>query len=244
MDMNSPLGKEILALVRKADYAHAGEEEAIEIVFKDMPKDPKRLLLDVGCGRGGTAEYVQRKGWGAVVGVDIDSDSIEYARRKYPGVEFMAADAMNLAQGLPRRFDIIYLFNTFYALSDHLRALRQLRALSHEPGEVFIFDYLLRSKDRQEFPFKEWNPLDFSIIQKLFPAAGWRVTRTDEISALYAKWYKELVLRIDAASDAIIALGGREWLDFVRTFYGKIVDAIERNLLGGAIVCAVSDHLP
>lgn len=24
MDMNSPIGKEILALVRKADYAHAG----------------------------------------------------------------------------------------------------------------------------------------------------------------------------------------------------------------------------
>lgn len=82
MDMNSPLGKKVLSIVRKADYAHAGEEEAIEIVFKNIPKDSKRLLLDVGCGRGKTAQSVQHKGWGKVTGIDIDSDLINYAKKR------------------------------------------------------------------------------------------------------------------------------------------------------------------
>ncbi len=53
MDMNSPMGKQILALIRDGDYAHAGEEEAIELTLKNVSKDPGRRVLDVGCGRGG-----------------------------------------------------------------------------------------------------------------------------------------------------------------------------------------------
>jgi len=68
---------------RKTDYAHAGEEEAIDLAFKDIPKEPKGLLLDMGCGRGGTAHYVQGRCWGNVTGADIDADSIEYAVKKY-----------------------------------------------------------------------------------------------------------------------------------------------------------------
>jgi ubiquinone/menaquinone biosynthesis C-methylase UbiE len=239
MEMNSPLGKEILALVRKADYAHAGEEEAIGIVFKDIPKDANRFLLDVGCGRGGTAQYVQRGGWGKVVGIDIDSGSIDYAKKTYPDIEFIAGDAMSLARDLSRQFDIIYLFNVFYAISDHRIALEQFRKLSFEAGQLVIFDYLLKPQRREVFPFKEWNPLDFSVMPGLFSAAGWRVVKSDDISALYRKWYEKLVFRIETSSQKIIALAGEEWLDFVRSFYGKILNAIEENLLGGAIVYAL-----
>lgn len=238
MDMNSPIGKAILALVRKADYAHAGEEEAIDIVFKDIPKDPERLLLDVGCGRGGTAQYVQQKRWGKVLGVDIDSDSIDYAKKTYSDVEFAVADVMRLAQGLSRQFDIIYLFNAFYAFLNHRGVLEQLHALSRKSGQIIIFDYLLKSQAREKFPFKEWNPLDLSVIQSIFSAVGWRVIRQNDISALYEKWYEELVARIEAASNSIITFAGREWFDFVHSFYQRILDAIKEGFLGGAIVYA------
>jgi len=236
MEMNSPIGKKILALVREADYAHAGEAEAINIVFKDIPKDTDRFLLDVGCGRGGTAQYVQRGGWGRVLGIDTDSDSITYAKKTYPDVEFIVCDAMNLGRDLSRQFDIIYLFNVLYVLSNHRGALEQLRKLSPESGRLVIFDYLLKPQGRKNFPFKEWNPLDLSIIQSLFPATGWRIVKTDDISELYKKWYKKLVSRIETSSEKIIALAGEEWLDFVRSFYQGILSAIEKNLLGGAIV--------
>ncbi|MCP4315878.1 MAG: class I SAM-dependent methyltransferase [Hyphomicrobiales bacterium] len=62
--MNSYLGKQLLALVRQGNYAHAGEEEAIELAMADLPKDAGQELLDAGCGRGGTAAYLQAHGWG------------------------------------------------------------------------------------------------------------------------------------------------------------------------------------
>jgi len=241
-DMNSPMGKRILALVRKGDYAHAGEEEAIEVVFKDIPKDPKRILLDVGCGRGGTAGYVQDKGWGKVTGIDIDPESIDYAKKTYPDVDFLAADATALSVKLPKRFDLIYLFNVFYALRDHGGVLRELRRLSREPGGLVIFDYLIRSKTKKDFPFPEWNPIDLTAAAGLFKTAGWRITKTVDLSKLYEKWYNNLNSRIEASSEEIIALAGEEWLDFVRSFYGNIADAIKKGLLGGAAVYAASER--
>src|SRR6185312_7479553 len=46
--MNSYLGQRILSLVREGDYAHAGEEEAIELAMSDVEKDSHRVILDVG----------------------------------------------------------------------------------------------------------------------------------------------------------------------------------------------------
>ena len=57
--MNSFQGRQILALVRDGDFAHAGEEEAIERALQEVPKDPNQQILDAGCGRGGTAAYMQ-----------------------------------------------------------------------------------------------------------------------------------------------------------------------------------------
>jgi hypothetical protein len=52
--MTSVTGKQLLALIRESDHAHAGEEEAIELTLRNNPKCTDRLLLDVGFGRGGT----------------------------------------------------------------------------------------------------------------------------------------------------------------------------------------------
>ena len=76
--------KLLLSAVRKGAYAHAGEEEAIEIAFSLIPKDPNRTLLDVGCGLGGTAAYLQNNGWGQVSGIDKDPQMIEHVQRHYP----------------------------------------------------------------------------------------------------------------------------------------------------------------
>ncbi|WP_156411958.1 methyltransferase domain-containing protein, partial [Legionella bozemanae] len=66
--------KQILAMLREGDFAHPGETEAIELSLSPIAKNSEARLLDVGCGLGGTAHYVQKKGWGTVTGVDIDSD--------------------------------------------------------------------------------------------------------------------------------------------------------------------------
>src|SRR5690348_2894853 len=115
MQMNSYTGKQLLALIRDSDYAHAGEEEAIELALRSVPRRPDQLLLDVGCGRGGTAKYVQDRGWGSVAGLDVEPDSIARARQVYPGIAFHACDVVRAGAVIGRRHDVIYLFNSFDA---------------------------------------------------------------------------------------------------------------------------------
>jgi SAM-dependent methyltransferase len=116
MQMNSFSGKQLLALIRESDYAHAGEQEAIEMTLRNYPRRTDQLLLDVGCGRGGTANYVQELGWGRVVGLDSEPDSIAHARQVYPAIEFHACAVVDAALVLGRKFDLIYLFNSLEPL--------------------------------------------------------------------------------------------------------------------------------
>ena len=80
--MSSITGKLVLAAIREYDYAHAGEQEAIERVFAGLPRHADQRVLDVGCGIGGTAQYLCEQGWGQVVGVDIDANNIASARSR------------------------------------------------------------------------------------------------------------------------------------------------------------------
>jgi trans-aconitate methyltransferase len=90
--MSSFSGKGLLSLIRESDYAHAEEEEAIEITLRNDPKRPDRLLLDGGCGRGGTAKDMQDRGWGTVVGLDAEPASIARPKQVYPEIEFHVCD--------------------------------------------------------------------------------------------------------------------------------------------------------
>jgi trans-aconitate methyltransferase len=65
--MNSFEGMRILSLVREGDYAHAGEEEAIELAMKHVPKLRDQVVVDAGCGRGGAAEYIRTKPHAALI---------------------------------------------------------------------------------------------------------------------------------------------------------------------------------
>ncbi len=63
MRMDEFDGKKFLATVRGEDFAHAGEKDAIDLVFERIPAQSNWKVLDVGCGRGGTAHYVNQRGW-------------------------------------------------------------------------------------------------------------------------------------------------------------------------------------
>jgi len=121
--MSSITGKLALALVRGSDYAHAGEEEAIELALGPIAKSPSNRLLDVGCGIGGTARYVTEHGWGQVVGVDIDPDNIAAATARHPDLQFVCSDAAEISRHLTGPFDVFYVLNAFFLFSDQRGAL-------------------------------------------------------------------------------------------------------------------------
>ncbi|MBN2168330.1 MAG: methyltransferase domain-containing protein [Actinobacteria bacterium] len=56
----------------------------------------KRKVLDAGCGTGVITKEISETAGDGVVGIDKKSRLIEFARQRYPGIEFMNADCGSL----------------------------------------------------------------------------------------------------------------------------------------------------
>jgi ubiquinone/menaquinone biosynthesis C-methylase UbiE len=239
--MNSATGKAILSLVREGDYAHPGEERAIDLVFAPLAMDPARQLLDIGCGRGGTADYVRSHGWGQVAGVDIDAETLAEAARRYPEVSFVAADVTGIGDLWQGRFDLLYLFNSFYAFPDQPRALGEMARVARPGATLVLFDYTaaagtVRFPDREQAA--NWTPLDLERLPQQLRDAGWELVCAQDVSSSYLAWYRELCGRIEAQQEEITRRFGREWYDHVHAVYADLLALIEAGTVGGAVIRA------
>ena len=242
MNMNSFEGKRILALVRDGDYAHAGEEEAIERSFRSIPKNPKHWLLDVGCGRGGSADYLRRNGWGHVEGIDRDAESIEYARVTYPEIAFHVCDVLDVPRTVARTFDVIYMLNAFYAFDRQREALAELRRVAKPAAQLVIFDYTVGPQSPgAQAPALMPHAIRLTEIAAMLREAGWEPGAIGDLNVDYARWYATFVERIQLKRAAIEKIGGAEWYNFVFSMYSGLHGVIAGGGLGGAIVHARAD---
>jgi ubiquinone/menaquinone biosynthesis C-methylase UbiE len=238
MNMNSFEGKRILALIREGDYAHAGEEEAIERAFRSIPKNSEHWVLDVGCGRGGSAEYLRRHGWGHVEGIDRDSDSIDYARATYAEIGFHVCDVLDVPRTVTRTFDVIYMLNAFYAFDRQREALAELRTVAKPSAQLVVFDYTVGAKAGDMPNPMMPHAIRLSEITAMLGDAGWEPGAVEDLNAEYARWYAEFVQRIQINRDEIEKIGGTDWYNFVLSMYSGLHGVIASGGLGGAIVHA------
>ncbi|MBQ9358545.1 MAG: class I SAM-dependent methyltransferase [Abditibacteriota bacterium] len=126
-----------------------------------------RTLLDVACGTGTMTKAFADAGIEAA-GVDISPGMIDCARSKYPGLEFVCADAAEFDMG--RQFDCaVSLFDSLNYVTERDR-LQQVFCRVEEhlaPGGYFIFDMntiyalsagLFRQADLEDWPRYIWTP--------------------------------------------------------------------------------------
>jgi SAM-dependent methyltransferase len=242
--MNSYLGKRILSLVREGDYAHAGEEEAIELAMSNIEKNERRIILDAGCGRGGTAEYLYKNGWGQIVGIDIEAESIKAARQNYPDVRFLVCDVCDADQRVGERPDIVCMFNAYYCFRDQAKALAALFKIAQPHTRMIIFDHVDRG-DYQEAPLMDAgepflpNPLRLSEVGERMTSAGWRAPDIVEIHDAYIGWYASLVAKIERARDKITDVAGPRGYEHVLGLYQGLLSAAQHKKLGAAIITTV-----
>ena len=241
MRMNSFIGKKILSIIRNGNYAHPGEEEAIELTFRNIPKDKNRLMLDIGCGRGGTAHYLHTHGWGNVVGVDIDSESIHYANQQYASLDFFACNIVDISKSIERKFDLLYLFNSFYAFDNQLAALESLRKVAKASSTLLIFDYIDLGDYFKEpiieagAPFLP-HPLKNGHFENMMGKAGWSISKMTDITFEYERWYSQFMDKVHLKHKEIIEIGGEDAMETVCRLYGGMLESIQKGMLGGVIV--------
>ncbi|WP_115712661.1 class I SAM-dependent methyltransferase [Legionella sainthelensi] len=149
-----------------------------------IAKNSEAPLLDVGCGLGGTAHYVKKKGWGIVTGVDIDRNLIERAKTHYPDVQFVCEDILSSTKLANKSFQCIYSFCAFFCFESQEIALKKLSQLSDSHGRLVLFDYSRPDVTSIKSPFpwsktaSRFNPIYLPELKKQLSAAGWTFKET------------------------------------------------------------------
>src|SRR5690606_12517084 len=129
-----------------ADKDYAGESDWVHGLIQDLRPDA-RSLLELGCGTGGHALYLARKGY-AVTGVDLSDRMVALAnanadREQWPtpAPTFEAGDLRGYRSG--RTYDVVVsLFHvmSYQVTNDDLRAAMATAPTHLAPGGLFIFD--------------------------------------------------------------------------------------------------------
>lgn len=240
--MNSPEGKAILARVRRGDYAHPGEEAAIELISGGVERLNIHRLLDVGCGRGGTAAWFHRHNWGQVTGVDVDATSIDYARKTYPGIEFIVSDVCLLKEHNVGPFDFVYLLNSFYAFPDQSRALQSIRSVCRSGSQLCIFDYA-RTRNAivpAALGSDIGNPIVLEDMPDWLTEAGWTMAGFEDCTEKYVVWYDALLAGFERERNWIDENFGEDWRRYVLSWYGELRNALADQTLHGVVFKAIA----
>ena len=95
---------------------------------------PGLRILEIGCGRG---DLLAALAPARAVGVDFSSEMLTRGRQRWPGIEFIEADAHDLSS-LDEQFDIIIFSDLVNDLWDVQAAFQQVRRLCHPWTRLLI----------------------------------------------------------------------------------------------------------
>ncbi len=235
----------ILSELRGGDFTHAGDKEAIDMVLaklkQDFPEALKGNCLDVGCGFGGTADYLMKKGFKHVWGIDVDKSAIDYAEPKYKKVKFLNVDALSLSSQFDKDFfSFVYLFNVLYAIEDKASALEQLARVSAPGAILMIFDYSVvdSSEPMLDLAGKPIRPICMKKIKQQLQESGWKVLEVSDISKNFIVWYDQLIKKLEEKNQELKGHFLEEDIAKVSTTYVHILHHLRRKTLGGVLIYA------
>lgn len=130
-----------------ADKDYAAECDFVEEAFRRYAAQPVATVLDLGCGTGGHALILARRGY-RVTGVDRSADMLAQARAKAVA-GLSPAQAPTFAQGDIRRLDLgqaydavisMFAVLSYMTTNDDLAAALRTARRHLRPGGLLLFD--------------------------------------------------------------------------------------------------------
>lgn len=108
----------------------------LEQTFSRLPTKADIAILEVGCGAGFGAAYLEGR-YRSYLGIDYASELIRYANEvnKRPGASFETCDVEAL--GKERKFDIVFMIGVLHHLDKPASVLGQMRDVL-KPGGWFL----------------------------------------------------------------------------------------------------------
>lgn len=119
------------------------------IIHEELKIKTSERILDLGCGTGILAPLFSPKGY---IGIDIDQNLIEYAKKKKPQYSFTIMDASTL-QFSHHSFDKILIVGVLHHLNKKQRekTLSRMKRLLKKNGRVLAIEAIP--------PIHSWNVL-------------------------------------------------------------------------------------
>lgn len=99
--------------------------------------------LDVACGSGKLSARLRATvgPWGRVVGLDFSSQMLEIARGRYPGIEFVEGDALNLPF-YDAEFDATTIAFGLRNLADPVRGMAEMIRVIRPGGRAVVLEFV------------------------------------------------------------------------------------------------------
>jgi len=164
---------------------------------------PKSHILDVACGRGRHAIYLNKIGYN-VTGIDLSQNSIDYAKKfETDGLRFERHD---MCQPMGKTYDaVLNLFTSFgYFEKDdyNINAIKAMKA-NMKPNAYGVIDFLnvqhtlkhLKSYDTKtvddiEFKIQKWVEDGYIFKRIIFEAKGQNFDFTERLKCIDLKLFK------------------------------------------------------
>ena len=140
---------------RAVRWAPGGQRRRYEALLQITGDITGKDILDFGCGKGDLYGFILEKGLSlCYCGVDVNKNFIDFAARKFPGAEFIAADIEE--SGLRRLFDIILCCGVFNlrvgGIEESVRnVLKKLFGLCREAMHFNVLSYNTLQRDIELF---------------------------------------------------------------------------------------------
>jgi ubiquinone/menaquinone biosynthesis C-methylase UbiE len=130
--------------------------------------EPHESVLDVGCYLGDFTARLKEVGFKNIVGADISTEAIKYARQRHPEISFIASDIFNLV--FKDEFDLVVAsgvlnFNHFTE-AEYNKAIPKIHGFLHDRGYLIIQNPKSAMKGREGFTLKELDK-HFQLIHHL-----------------------------------------------------------------------------
>jgi len=125
-----------------------------------------KKVLDVACGSGYGSAMLKEAGAVKVLGIDISSETIAYARANFQneGIDFVVGDAEDLSSY--RDFDVVVSFETIEHLQHPEKFLQEIARASAPEGSLIISTPRREREGSPGNPFhvKEWTEDEFAVL--------------------------------------------------------------------------------
>jgi ubiquinone/menaquinone biosynthesis C-methylase UbiE len=237
----------LLSKSNQGDFAHAGDREAINLVLDKVQNLSPQILnqnsLEIGCGFGGTANYIHQNGLKKIWAIDIDQSAINYAKSTYQNINFQKADATKITDFFDKDFfSLIYMFEVASAITDKAILLQQAKAVSKQGSILVILDYTQKiNTNHSNIPSTFNPPLKLKEIQLLCQVIGWEIVEISDITPNYVIWHQKLLNNIEEKYNSLIATGfTKEEIELVYNNFNTALTQMKENQLTGTIIIAKS----